>query len=481
LRNPVGDRVSSRTNNFIFIVLVIISCLCFSGLAQADFRRDYVQAKKSLSKNDWEKAAERLRSAIADNDQENESARVTSTGFAPYLPYLYLGQALQGMGDCAGAVEAFQASEQQGVVQGLSNEYALLQAGMQACGPEIIDVSRVAALASGSIQSLTEARDAFAALADDPGLASEWAAEWNGELEAMNREVSGLQSRLQSAETAKDEGAIEAVTAESGQALTNLQAVHSRALDRIRVLDDARAQLAAQRQREQEAEAGRLAEERRKQNALDEANRLAAIEEREAAQRQAREQRELVQRRENIASAQRELRNELNSSNGYLRQTIGDDDVRRARSQLAQLTQTGQGMLSSEVVPDLENQTQALRDGNRRYQQVVQEWEASQREIARRTPPPELQQMADAYFSGNYDMAAQISNPDQFSEDRQKIQAYLFRSASLFNLYWLSGGQDEAMLDRAKADIAEIKRLNRDFAPYVAAFSPKYLEFYRSA
>ena len=467
--------------------------LAWCGVVEADFRRDYVQGRKALSKNDWENAAAKFRSAIEGKGVANETERLTSTGFAPYLPYFQLGQALHGMGDCTGAVEAWEASLQQGVVQKLSNEYAQLQAGMQSCGPQTIDVSRIASQASSSINSLDEAKEAYAVLSQDPGLSAEWTANWKPALDQVEQEISSLQSRLQTAEAAQDAEAIETITAEADLFRETLLAEHSRASDRASALEAERIQLAtaaerekqlaldAQSKQEQDAEEARLAEQRRQQNAADEAKRLAAIREREEAQRQAREQRELLQRRESIASAQRELRTELNNTTELLRQTNGDASVKNVRTQLGQLVQAGQAMVASEAVPDLEKQAQAVRDGIRKYQQVSQEWESGQREIARRTPPPELKQMAEAYFAGNYEAATSLADPKKFTEDRLIIQAYLFRSAAMFNLYWLSGGNDETILQKAKSDITEIKRLNRDFTPYVGAFSPKYLEFYQGA
>jgi hypothetical protein len=481
--------LTRKTCATLIATLLCLGCL---NVAQADFRRDYVLGKKDLSKENWEKAANRFRSAIEGKAEENQNERLSSTGFAPYLPYYSLGLALQGMGDCAGAAQAWQNSLQQGVVQNMADEHAKIQAGLQVCQPQDIDVSPYVAQANSALNALNEASDSYAALATggDSGFVREWPAQWLPALDGARRSLADLRNRLSAAENRQDVQAIEAITTAAVVAKDALQGRYAEATTRISVLQEQAVQLAADRAAEdnrkqlaaaQNVEEQRKQEERRKAQAAEEAKRLAAIAEREEAQKQAKAQSDALQRREKIASAQRALRTELGTTGDLLAVNRGDVNVSNFRRQLASLTQTAQGQLTSESVTDLENQTQAIRDGVRKYRQAVQEWEAGQLEIARRTPPPELKRVADAYFAGDYEIASRLADPAKFTDPRQKIQAHLFRSASLFNLCWLAGGDDLAMLARAGQDVAAIKRLNGNFSPYVAAFSPKFLEFYQES
>lgn len=486
--------MSTQLKRLLLHSLILALCLCWVGMAQADFRRDYVLGKKDLSREDWEKAAGRFRSAIEGKAESNQNERLSSTGFAPYLPYYNLGVALQGMGDCAGAAEAWQNSLSQGVVQNMADEHARLQAGLQVCKPQpSIDISPYMAQASGALNALDEATLNYASLAEgtDSGFAGEWAEKWLPAMNTAKDELTDLRQRLSVAQNASDVPAIEAIATEAATARASLEGTHSQAAARLAVFEEQSVQLAADRAAEakrvqlalakENEEKGIRDEERRQQQAVEESKRLAAIQEREAAQKQAREQSEALQRREQIATAQRSLRTELTSSEPLLSGTTGNANVISERAQLSTLAQTAQGMLDSGSVSDLENQAQAIRDGVRRYRQAIQEWEAGQLQIARRTPPPELKAVADAYFSGDYQTASRLADPAKYSDSRQKIQAHLFRSASLFNLYWLEGGNNAVQLERAGQDIAAIKRLNGDFSPYVAAFSPKFLEFYQGS
>ena len=486
--------MSTHLKRILLHSLILALCLCWVGMAQADFRRDYVQGKKDLSREDWEKAAGRFRSAIEDKPEENQSERLSSTGFAPYLPYYSLGVALQGMGDCAGAAEAWQNSLSQGVVQNMADEHARLQAGLQQCQPEpAVDISPYMAQASAAINVLDEATLNYASLGQgaDTGFAAEWTEKWLPALNTAKNELAELKQRLSQAQNASDVAAIETITAEATAARDSLQGTYSQASARVAVFEEQSVKLAADRAAEakrvqmalaKENEEKRIRdEERRQQQAVEESKRLAAIQEREAAQKQAREQSEALQRREQLAAAQRVLRTELTNSEPLLSGNTGNANVVSERAQLSTLSQTARGMLDSGSVSELENQAQAIRDGVRRYRQAVQEWEAGQLEIARRTPPPELKALADAYFSGDYQTASRLADPAKYSDSRHKIQALLFRSASLFNLYWLEGGNNAVRLERAGQDIAAIKRLNGNFSPYVAAFSPKFLEFYQGS
>ena len=115
-----------------------------------------------------------------------------------------------------------------------------------------------------------------------------------------------------------------------------------------------------------------------------------------------------------------------------------------------------------------------------RQAQLAAENAAAAKEAAqRRIPPTALKQAAEAYFAGNYESAVSLSNPDAFNEDRAKVQALLFRAAANYKLFVLSGEKNTQARQRTVDDIRAIKRLNKDFSPYIAAFSPGFLELFR--
>jgi hypothetical protein len=136
---------------------------------------------------------------------------------------------------------------------------------------------------------------------------------------------------------------------------------------------------------------------------------------------------------------------------------------------------------------------QSINNVSRRYASAEQDWQTEQRQARsaaentaaakaaaeRRIPPSALKQIAEAYFAGNYQSAVELSNPNAMREDRAKVQALLFRAAASHKLYILSGEQNTQARQRSESDIRAIKQLNKSFKPYIAAFSPNFLELFR--
>lgn len=87
-------------------------------------------------------------------------------------------------------------------------------------------------------------------------------------------------------------------------------------------------------------------------------------------------------------------------------------------------------------------------------------------------PPAALYRVVQAYFDGKFREAAGV-NPTEMAGEA-KVQGLLFRAASNFNLYLLSGETEDALLQQSKNDIREIKRLKEGFRPIDKAFSPQF-------
>jgi hypothetical protein len=104
------------------------------------------------------------------------------------------------------------------------------------------------------------------------------------------------------------------------------------------------------------------------------------------------------------------------------------------------------------------------------------ELQANQAECEKKLdkPPAALIKAVEDYFEGNFRAAAGI-DPDMLEEDRAKLQALLFRAASNFNIYLLSGQKDSQAEQRALNDIDRIRELDQNFSPYAEVFSPQFL------
>lgn len=476
----------------ILLLLSLAICLLAAASAAqaAQAGRSYGESVRALQQKDWQKAEKKIREALRDEPQALDSILISGSTRYPYLPYYVLGAALYGRGDCAGALDAWRESLRQGVIRNSANELKALEAGMTDCGarvaqapespqaaeppaaeaqeqpapdPRFEGLTRVVA---DELESLDAANSRFARLASDPDLSAEWTANWKPRLDESERERLRLTSSYEAAIAGGDIDALDTVAGDVDAAAARIEAHRLAAQDRIGKLRDERVAQAAARDAE-----------RKRQEALEEQRRLAAIREREEAEKRRLE----IEARERLATAQRSLQDALGAVPASASRAAQDAQVEGVRRALQDQVTSARSLVASTDVGKIDQQVQALRDSARRYNQAVQEWEATQREIALRTPPPALSDIARAYFSGDYDEVARVSRPGDFRERREVIQSYLFRSAANFNLYWLGGGERQELLQSAREDVRQIKRLNPDFAPYVAAFSPRYLRFFEDS
>jgi len=474
--------------------LLLATLLLFSDIAgAASAGRNYDLSFRALKGGKFERAEEKVREALKEESQAREWILISGGTRYPYLPYYVLGAALSGQGKCPEAVDAWRESLRQGQIQ-QNKEYGDLEAGLLACGTSVAAISqsqaapapavdspsptadpaaeqRITQLADGvalSLQELKTANSRFATYRQNPDLVSEWSSVWKPRLDISEAEHQKLASEFQQAQASNDLDAMAVISTELEQAINSIVQQETAAESRIDTLSQQRLAQNAARD-----------EERKRQEAVAQQRLAAEIRDKQEAEQRKQER----ETRDRIAAAQRSLRQELESVGPVLSESRGDERVVGARRQLAQLVVAGRALLngSSSSLNRLDQQIRDLRDGQRRYLQVVQEWEGEQREIEFRTPPEELRRIADAYFAGDYESTLRLAQPAKFDEPRQIIQAYLFRSAAKYNLYWLTGGSDEVLRENARRDIMEIKQLDRNFQPYVAAFSPRFVDFFRDS
>lgn len=93
--------------------------------------------------------------------------------------------------------------------------------------------------------------------------------------------------------------------------------------------------------------------------------------------------------------------------------------------------------------------------------------------------PDPLRQATRAFFAGEYRLAADLLATANWSDPRSAKAMLLIRGASYFSLWVESGEHDQALLDRAVADVKACKGLDTSLRPDPAAFSPRYAELFR--
>jgi hypothetical protein len=411
----------------LLIVLAASIGLLLSTPVLADFKRDYGNGVKALNSGKLEKAVSDLEKAIADNGTAQERVRIYGMRFEPYLPYYYLGEAKFQLGDCPGATAAWQESVNQGIVQQTS-EFDLLQTNKASCGGDAVDVGAIAAQATETLRGLDAALANYAKLRTEQLLAAEWSTNWKPALDRAQQQSAQLKQDLSAAQSAGDASAMQKVDEDAQATAASLASTLEQANNRVAAL------------------------RRQQENADAEARNLA--------------RRELIQA---LAAAR----------------SLGDTDldearVNKVRQDLLALAGRGDAISPTASPADYQNLSRSINTKLREYRQVAQEVRNQQRTVALRKPPANLNEVAVAYFAGEYQKAASLSDPSKFSEQRERIQAHLFRAAARYNLYVLEGEQESKILRDAEQDIRSIKRLDRSFSPYLAAFSPRFLSLFEN-
>lgn len=94
--------------------------------------------------------------------------------------------------------------------------------------------------------------------------------------------------------------------------------------------------------------------------------------------------------------------------------------------------------------------------------------------------PADLIAGAQAYFAGRYDEAARLLEPAVGLKGRAGVQAKLLRAAARYALYRSGGERDPVLRRQAADDVAASKRTDPALVPDSAAFSPQFLDFFRS-
>jgi hypothetical protein len=407
----------------------------------ADFKRDYGSGVRDYTKGDYGDAITALQKAIDQESKAQEKVRIYGMRYEPYMPYFFLGQAKFKNGDCAGALAAYKESLAQAVVQN-QDKYPELQANMASCDSVKVDVTRIAQSAQDAIDKLQDDINLFAKLETEQLLSSEWNSRWQPELTRARTTSQTLPARLQTAIDETDEAGI--------------QAIQTKAQGATSAINDARSLAVA---------------------------RVSSIRENQAqdANKQLGEAREALVR--------------AISTGKSIDIKQGSAQMGTLQQQLETLLAQGESTIDSGSADPRQFRELAQNISNlgRRYNLAEQDWQAEQRQKQlaaenaaeakaaeqRRIPPNALKQVAEAYFAGNYQSAVELSNPNSLREDRAKVQAFLFRAAASHKLFILSGEKNTQARQRSEDDIRAIKRLDKSFKPYIAAFSPSFLELFR--
>lgn len=391
--------------------------------AAQPFLEAYRSGLEAIEEEDWA-TAERLLETAAGERPEPAERLLRFLHFKPYAPHLYLGIARFRLGDCAGALAAWDEAERRGVAPQVEDAWPTAVEGRAECRrrrDRVEQARRSAAaverLGSRIEQAVGEAEELAAAAARPQ------------DEEIWNRGSPAPAERLETARTTLREARrlLEEVDGEApaGAALERLRDLTDQATG---ALQEIRAQVEERRRRLR----ARQGTER---------DRLEAL--RATARRLLERTEELAAEAPAVAQGREELRDALDAAAGVEDFALAELERRRGR-------------LATAV--------------------------ARLRELSE-PPPPELLEAADAYLSGELERALELLREpalDEPDEPRVRAHAALLRAAARFTLWQAGGGADLNLLEAAKEDVRAAREAAPELSPHPQVFSPRFVAFFEA-
>ena len=417
---PASRRApSSRRARFRALGFLVVSLLALAVpapvRAQA-FLDSYKAGVEAVAAGNFPRAEKLLRQAIQGRGDE-ASHLIRYLHFRPYLPYAYLGFALAGEGDCAGALAAWDESRRQGVIDTLPDERARLEASRKQCAERLARATEVAEKVRevrAAIDLADQTRSELAAYASDPDLAPVWD---QGEL--------SLASRLAEADREIDR---------ARQALADVPPGTLSPSDFDHAGDLARG-------------AGAKLQVLRKAVAL----RLQS----------AAESKEDLRRV--LETLRRRARQELDSTSSLAPYPPGLAQ-RRADLQAA-IDASSAPELS---LPDLKELRARLESGLSRLQ------------AAAAPPPDPLIEAAAAWLRGDPEAVLATLHDVELQDARARAHAHLLKAAARFELYRAGGSKSAHLLAAARSDVLDCRRADPSVVPLPKAFPPPFVRFFEN-
>ena len=488
-------------------------CLLAATDLWADAEQAFKKGLEASDQQDWSEAVGYFRQA-AEADGQESSRRVFISGVfsSPYLPHFYLGWSLyrQGPEHCSEALKSWQTSQRQGVVQTFRRQLQDLENGQEACLERLLPPA-----VSGAEAVIRENRSRLQELLDGDVVDV-------AHREDLQASLKTLEGRLGAARTARDLDAVQQVTrqgAELAQRLEGLEAQQAAAASRSETrLQDAA--VAARRALEDAERAERqvlalladptYAEVRRNlpgegmlrqlETRLEDV-RQAAFRAGDLAEYQAVEKEAAA-----VAEALRESRQRLRDLfDGELRRraaappqqpptslpppsvpsTPVDEPTSESTSEDAATT------LLNTRIGDLLDWVQASSPTPLMTRQA-QRLETLMGELVDGTAVEGIQDRFDASLEALQLLAA--GHAFMVGEPRETLRwidlrpmadpvlaahGQLFAAAARFDLFREGGERDVGLLDAARLDVEQSRRVVPDLEPDEQMFSPAFRSFYR--
>jgi outer membrane protein assembly factor BamD (BamD/ComL family) len=491
--------------------------------------REGIQARNAKR---WEEAAKRMREAIQRDGNESVTRKVrTGGGLNPftsteYLPYYFLGEALYNREECAGAIGAWEVSEQQKAVSAKKEFVAVIQKGYAECAKKgILPPSEYAPL-HASTQRALEDVNVLATRLRNLGQANIdiWQQEMTQRYETARGEVVNGQTRFTNAMRTRLRSDFIAAREAADRAATSLRTLETNLTAAIRAAaaiqqsardveaifaeaeanDRAAAAITAPRSPEQRSARDngmalivrgrdRLATGTKTQNAaaIGEARELAvqavAILKKLHDDALALSKVDLRARIAEALAVATQSFSQFDSSLAALDRLVVEkpDKVRpelaaERAAVLKEIESARRRVESTEKAQNLDGLQVAIRsisEATAKLDTLLGQFPRSPEEIA----GPQLAAGFKHFIAGEYQQAVAALDPAQIHPGAPlEPHGYLLRAASLHALYVRSGETNAALRAQALDAVDRCKALNPTLAPDPGVFSPRFISFYQA-
>ena len=112
------------------VVLLAAMLAAVSGIASADFKRDYAKGLDAAKDGNWSELQTLMSSAVKEEGAPQARMKLYGMRFEPYVPKYYLGLAAYRTGNCAGAVSNWEDASTRSIVGGIPALKSVADAGL---------------------------------------------------------------------------------------------------------------------------------------------------------------------------------------------------------------------------------------------------------------------------------------------------------------------------------------------------------------
>jgi dihydroxyacetone kinase DhaKLM complex PTS-EIIA-like component DhaM len=499
--------------------------------AQEALEKAYKKGTDAAKDRKWDDVIAAMREAIAIDPMESTRERkiaFVKIGGSDYMPHFLMARAFYSKNDCTAALKEWELSDAQGVSRKNADYIREIERGYKDC-------SSKGFLPSPRFnQELDETRAAIRAAADEARQLGDHVASYGDSVKALHKKsVAGAEARLQTANEKLKSGeqtrkASDLVEARAAATAASAELKTARATVDIQIGRDA---TIAQRIKSIEAELAQVEAVGRDIDAAARAGLTGAVTGPAAASR-GKAEALVATARERIRNATRtqgdsditEASKAVGDSGSAMKQARLDVDAlikASAERELATVQAAGGAAFSTlssrvalvedafrrqtpspQIGTDFERLQKSISGARQAFERAVKARDVAAARVAADQPrkfserldvltkdlalqapvlPGSLKAAAQALFDGRYAEALKQLSADEAGgiETPFKVHAYVVRAAALYALFQYSGGRDDSLRTQARQAADDALRLVPDFQPNPAAFSPRFVAFFR--